>query len=328
MTKALVCREHGLPDKLDLTADWQLPELGASDVLVHVHAAGLNFPDVLIIQGKYQMQPDLPFVPGGECAGVVEAVGSAVTRWKVGDEVINTAGAGSFSEAIVANEHALMPKPKALSMVEAAGIGITYFTSYHALVQRAKLQAGETLLVLGAAGGVGSTAVELGKALGAKVIAAASSDEKLELCKQLGADEVINYSTEDLKTRLKELTGGRGVDVVYDPVGGDFSEVAIRSMAWKGRFLVVGFASGPIPKVPLNLTLLKGCEIVGVFWGRFVGEEPEAHQQNIATLWQWFEEGKIKPVVTDIFPIEEYQAGYAAMMERRAKGKVIFTFDS
>ena len=328
MTKALVCREHGLPDKLDLTADWQLPELGASDVLVRVHAAGLNFPDVLIIQGKYQMQPDLPFVPGGECAGVVEAVGSAVTRWKVGDEVINTAGAGSFSEAIVANEHALMPKPKALSMVEAAGIGITYFTSYHALVQRAKLQAGETLLVLGAAGGVGSTAVELGKALGAKVIAAASSDEKLELCKQLGADEVINYSTEDLKTRLKELTGGRGVDVVYDPVGGDFSEVAIRSMAWKGRFLVVGFASGPIPKVPLNLTLLKGCEIVGVFWGRFVGEEPEAHQQNIATLWQWFEEGKIKPVVTDIFPIEEYQAGYTAMMERRAKGKVIFTFDS
>jgi len=328
MTKALVCREHGLPDKLDLTADWQLPELGASDVLVRVHAASLNFPDVLIIQGKYQMQPDLPFVPGAECAGVVEAVGSEVTRWKVGDEVINTAGVGSFSEAIVTNQHALMPKPKALSMVEAAGIGITYFTSYHALVQRAKLQAGETLLVLGAAGGVGSTAVELGKALGAKVIAAASSDEKLELCKQLGADEVINYSTEDLKTRLKELTGGRGVDVVYDPVGGDFSEVAIRSMAWKGRFLVIGFASGPTPKIPLNLALLKGCEIVGVFWGRFVGEEPEANKQNIATLWQWFEEGKIKPVVTDVFPIEEYQAGYAAMMERRAKGKVVFTFDA
>jgi len=327
MTKALVCREHGLPETLDLTADWVLPELGDHDVRIRVCAAGLNFPDVLIIQGKYQMQPDLPFVPGGECAGVVEAVGAAVTRWQIGDEVIHASGAGSFSEAIVANEHTFMSKPKALSMVEAAGIGITYFTSYHALVQRAQLQPGETLLVLGAAGGVGSTAVELGKALGAKVIAAASSDEKLELCKQLGADEVINYGTEDLKGRLKTLTGGRGVDVVYDPFGGDFSEIAVRSMAWKGRFLVVGFANGPIPSIALNLTLLKGCQIVGVFWGRFVGEEPEVHQQNIATLWQWFEEGKIKPVVTDIFPIEEYHRGYAAMMERRAKGKVIFTFD-
>ncbi|MEK9542258.1 MAG: NADPH:quinone oxidoreductase family protein, partial [Luminiphilus sp.] len=204
--------------------------------------------------------------------------------------------------------------------------GITYFTSYYALVQRANIQPGETLLVLGAAGGVGSTAVELGKALGARVIAAASSDEKLELCRELGADEVINYVTEDLKARLKELTGGRGVDVVYDPVGGDFSEVAIRSMAWEGRFLVIGFANGPIPKIPLNLTLLKGCQIVGVFWGRFMSEQPEDHMANVKTLWEWFESGKIKPVVTDVFPIAEYEAGYAAMMERRAKGKVIFTF--
>ncbi len=327
MAKALVCREHGLPDKLELVDDWAVPELGPSDVLIRVKAAGLNFPDVLIIQGRYQFQPELPFVPGGECAGVVEAVGSGVTRFKVGDEVLHMGGSGGFSAQVVANEHALIGKPAALTMTEAAGVSMTYFTSYHALVQRAQIQPGETLLVLGAAGGVGSTAVELGKALGAKVIAAASSDEKLELCKQLGADEVINYSNEDLKTRVKELTEGRGVDVVYDPVGGDFSEAAIRGMAWNGRFLVVGFASGPIPKIPLNLTLLKGCSIVGVFWGRFIAEEPEAQQANADMLWQWFEEGKIKPVVTDVFPIEEYAAGYSAMMERRARGKVIFTFE-
>lgn len=326
MATALVCREHGLPEKLDLTTDWPVPELGANEVRLRVHAAGLNFPDVLIIQGKYQFQPDLPFVPGGECAGVVEEVGSAVTRWKVGDEVVQMGIAGGFCDTLVVNEMSLLPKPSALSMTEAAGIGITYFTSYYALVQRAAIQPGETLLVLGAAGGVGSTAVELGKALGAKVIAAASSDEKLELCKSLGADEVINYSTEDLKTRVKELTGGQGVDVVYDPVGGDFSEAALRCMAWEGRFLVIGFANGPIPSIPLNLTLLKGCQIVGVFWGRFMSEQPEVHQRNVKTLWEWFESGKIKPVVTDVFPIAEYEAGYAAMMERRAKGKVIFTF--
>jgi len=327
MSRALLCREHGLPDKLDLVSDWPIADIGDQEVLIRVKAAGLNFPDVLIIQGKYQFQPDLPFIPGGECAGVVEAVGAKVTRWKVGDEVVQMGGHGSFCEHMVVNEAALLPKPKALSMLEAAGIGITYFTSYHALVQRAQLKAGETLLVLGAAGGVGSTAVELGKALGARVIAAASSDEKLELCKQLGADEVINYSTESLKDRIKELTGGKGVDVAYDPVGGDFSETVVRSMAWNGRFLVIGFANGEIPKVPLNLTLLKGCAVLGVFWGRFIGEEPEVHQANVATLWEWFEAGKIKPVVTDVFPLEAYEDGYAAMMERRARGKVIFTVD-
>lgn len=328
MAKALVCREHGLPDKLDLVDDWAVPELGPNDVLIRVRAAGLNFPDVLIIQGKYQFQPDLPFVPGGECAGVVEAVGADVTKFREGDEVLHMGGSGGFCDQVVANENALIGKPPSLTMTEAAGVSMTYFTSYHALVQRANIQPGETLLVLGAAGGVGSTAVELGKALGAKVIAAASSDEKLELCKQLGADDVINYANEDLKARIKALTDGRGVDVVYDPVGGDFSEVAIRGMSWNGRFLVVGFASGPIPKIPLNLALLKGCSIVGVFWGRFITEEPAAQQANAETLWQWFEEGKIKPVVTDVFPIEEYAAGYSAMMERRARGKVIFTFDS
>jgi len=324
--KAVVCREHGLPDRLDLVNDWPSPVLGDNDVRIRVKAAGLNFPDVLIIQGKYQFQPELPFIPGGECAGVVDEVGAAVTRWKVGDEVIHSGGSGSFCEEIVANELAVLPKPPALSFEAAAGITITYLTSYHALVQRANIQPGETLLVLGAAGGVGSTAVELGKALGATVIAAASSDDKLELCTQLGADHVINYSNESLKDRVKELTGGAGVDVVYDPVGGDFSELAVRSMGWKGRYLVIGFASGPIPSIPLNLTLLKGCSIVGVFWGRFTMEENEVHLANIETLWQWFEEGKIKPVITDLFPIEEYEGAYAAMMERRAKGKVILTF--
>jgi len=324
--KAVVCREHGLPDRLDLVDDWPSPELGDNDVRIRVKAAGLNFPDVLIIQGKYQFQPELPFIPGGECAGVVEEVGAAVTRWKVGDEVIHSGGSGSFCEEIVANELAVLPKPPALSFEAAAGITITYLTSYHALVQRANIQPGETLLVLGAAGGVGSTAVELGKALGATVIAAASSDDKLALCKELGADHTINYSTESVKDRVKELTGGRGVDVVYDPVGGDFSEPAVRSMGWNGRYLVIGFASGPIPSIPLNLTLLKGCSIVGVFWGRFTMEETEVHLANIDTLWQWFEEGKIKPVITDLFPIEEYEGAYAAMMERRAKGKVILTF--
>ena len=324
--KAVVCREHGLPDRLDLVDDWPWPEMGDNDVRIRVKAAGLNFPDVLIIQGKYQVQPELPFIPGGECAGVVEEVGAAVTRWKVGDEVIHSGGSGSFCEEIVANELAVLPKPPALSFEAAAGITITYLTSYHALVQRANIQPGETLLVLGAAGGVGSAAVELGKALGATVIAAASSDDKLALCTELGADRVINYSNESLKDRVKELTGGAGVDVVYDPVGGDFSEPAVRSMGWNGRYLVIGFASGPIPSIPLNLTLLKGCSIVGVFWGRFTMEEPEAHLANIDTLWQWFEEGKIKPVITDLFPIEEYEGAYAAMMERRAKGKVILTF--
>ena len=323
--KAVVCREHGLPDRLDLVDDWPSPEMGDNDVRIRVKAAGLNFPDVLIIQGKYQFQPELPFIPGGECAGVVEAVGAGVTRWKVGDEVIHSGGSGSFCEEIVANELAVLPKPPSLSFEAAAGITITYLTSYHALVQRANIQPGETLLVLGAAGGVGSTAVELGKALGATVIAAASSDDKLALCTELGADQVINYSNESLKDRVKELTGGAGVDVVYDPVGGDFSEPAVRSMGWKGRYLVIGFASGPIPSIPLNLTLLKGCSIVGVFWGRFTMEETEVHLANIDTLWQWFEEGKIKPVITDLFPIEEYEAAYAAMMERRAKGKVILT---
>lgn len=323
--KAVVCSEHGLPDKLALVDDWAEPELGENDVLIDVKAAGLNFPDVLIIQGKYQSQPDLPFVPGNECSGVVAAVGAAVTRFKPGDKVISAAGTGAFCQRIAANENAILPMPEGLSFEQAAGVSITYFTSYHALKQRANIQPGETMLVLGAAGGVGTTAIELGKLMGAKVIAAASSDEKLELCKQLGADEVINYSTTSLKDAVKELTGGKGVDVVYDPVGGDYAEPAIRSMAWNGRYLVIGFASGPIPKIPLNLTLLKGCSIVGVFWGRFIGEEPKVHLQNIAELWELFATGKLNPVVTDVFSLEQYEEAYSCMIERRARGKVIIT---
>ena len=323
--KAVVCKEHGLADKLELVNDWPEPTVGDHDVLIQVKAAGLNFPDVLMIQGKYQMQPEMPFVPGGECAGDVIAVGPAVTRFNVGDKVVCMGGSGAFTEQLAIHELAVYPMPEGLSYEQAAGVGITYFTSYYALKQRGALQAGETLLVLGAAGGVGVTAIELGKLMGAKVIAAASSDEKLELCKQLGADEVINYNTTDLKAAIKELTGGRGVDVVYDPVGGDYAEPAIRGMAWKGRYLVIGFASGPIPKIPLNLTLLKGCSLVGVFWGRFSAEEPQEHVNNINELWALFAEGKLKPVVTDVFPLAQYEDAFNCMIERRARGKVILT---
>ena len=324
--KALICKEHGLADKLELAQDWPNPELGDNDVLINVKAAGLNFPDVLIIQGKYQIQPEMPFIPGGECSGEVAAVGSAVTRFKVGDKVLSMGASGAFCEQIAANESAVFPMPEGLTFEQAAGVSITYFTSYYALKQRAKLQANETLLGLGAAGGVGTTAIELGKLMGAKVIAAASSAEKLELCKSLGADEVINYSEESLKDRIKELTGGKGVDVVYDPVGGDYSEPAIRGMAWNGRYLVIGFASGPIPKIPLNLTLLKGCSLVGVFWGRFAGEEPAENLKNIEELWALFASGKISPVVTDSFSIDQYEDAFNCLIERRARGKVIMNF--
>ena len=327
--RAVVCPEHGSGngEKLVLRTDWPVPELGDNDVLVNIKAAGLNFPDVLMIQGKYQFQPDMPFVVGSEAAGVVEAVGSAVTRYSPGDEVV--AMRGGFCEQAVCEAERVLPKPDSLSFEEAAGSAVTYFTSYHALKQRAQLKEGETLLVLGAAGGVGTTAVELGKLMGAKVIAAASSDEKLEVCKQLGADEAINYTevgVDGLKDTIKALTGGRGVDVAYDPVGGDFSEQVIRSMAWKGRYLVIGFASGPIPKIPLNLALLKGCSIVGVFWGRFSVEEPEVGLQNMKEIRELFEAGKLKPVVTDCFPVEQFREAFLCMTERRARGKVIVTF--
>lgn len=322
--KAVVCSEHGLPDKLSLVTDWPEPEVGEHDVLIDVKAAGLNFPDVLMIQGKYQSQPPLPFVPGSEVAGVVSAVGAGVTRHKVGDKVIAIAGLG-FCERVVVNELGVFPMPGALSFEQAAGVCITYLTTYHAFKQRAQLKAGERLLVLGAAGGVGTSAVELGKLMGAHVTACASTDEKLEICKKLGADEVINYTGIDLKATLKEASGGKGYDVIYDPVGGDYSEAAIRNLAWNGRFLVIGFASGPIPSIPLNLALLKGASLVGVFWGRFMGEEPQANMQNIKELWDYFGSGKLSPLVTDCYPLEDYEDAFNCMLERRARGKVIIT---
>lgn len=321
--KAVVCKELGTAEKLVYEGNWPDPECGPGLVLVDIKAAGLNFPDVLIIQGKYQFQPEMPFIPGGECAGVVAAVGEGVTHVKPGDSVIGMIQTGGFATRVAAPAHSVFPMPPGLSYEQAAGVSMTYFTSHHALKQRANLQPGETLLVMGAAGGVGSTAIELGKWMGAKVIAAASSDEKLEFCKQLGADEVINYSKEDLKTVLKEMTGGKGVDVVYDPVGGDYAEPALRNMAWNGRYLVIGFASGPIPKIPLNLALLKGCSIMGVFWGRFVGEEPKVHLENVAELWNLFENKVLNPQVTESFALSDYQAAYDCMTERRARGKVI-----
>lgn len=326
--RAVVCEKLGQAEDLVLKSDWVTPELGPQDVLIEVKAAALNFPDVLIIQGKYQMKPELPFVPGGECAGIVLAVGSEVDTLKAGDDVISMGVAGAFCERVVVPALTVLPMPKGLDYRQASGVGITYFTSYYALKQRANIQPGETLLVLGAGGGVGITAVELGKAMGAKVIAAASSEEKLALARDKGADEVINYSERPLKQAIKELTDGRGVDVVYDPVGGDYTEQALRGMAWKGRYLVIGFANGPIPKVPINLTLLKGCSIVGVFWGAFSAYEPEVQKSNVAELWQMFDSGSLSPVVTDVYPMEQYAKAFNCLANRQARGKVVLDMTS
>ena len=320
--RAIVCKELGPANKL-VIEDLEAAALGANDIQVAVKAGGLNFPDTLIIEGKYQTKPDLPFVPGGECAGVVEAIGDAVTMHKIGDSVVTSGAYGMFQEQVTVNENAAFPMPSNLDYGQAAGVSLTYMTSYYALKQRAQLKAGETLLVLGAAGGVGITAVEIGKMMGARVIAAASSEEKLEVARQAGADECINYNEQPLKETIKELTGGAGVNVIYDPVGGDYSEQALRGMAWNGRFLVIGFASGPIPKIPLNLTLLKGCSVVGVFWGAFAGIEPQENQQNLKEIWQAFEEGKLKPLITDRFAFEDFEQAFNCLTERRARGKVI-----
>jgi NADPH2:quinone reductase len=325
--RALMCQELGPVEKLVLSNDVVTPQVGDGEVLIRVKAAGLNFPDTLIIEGKYQTKPDLPFVPGGECAGVIAAVGGNVTKFKVGDKVISMNTHGALRDELLIQQDSVMPMPQGLSFTEAAGVGMTYFTSYYALKQRGELKAGETVLVLGAGGGVGIAAVELAKSMGATVIAAASSKEKLALAKSKGADHLINYTEKPIKDAVKEITGGRGVDIVYDPVGGDFSESALRSMAWKGRFLVIGFASGPIPKIPLNLTLLKGCSIVGVFWGAFSMFEPKVQAANMAELWAMFADGKLKPVVTDIFPFSEYESAFNCLTGRKARGKVIITME-
>ncbi|SHG00133.1 NADPH2:quinone reductase [Microbulbifer donghaiensis] len=322
--RALICEEYGSAELL-IIAERELPELQSDEVCIDVRAAGINFPDALIIAGKYQVRPPLPFVPGGECAGVISAVGDKVKNFKVGDRVIAMPGMAAFAEQVHVKEHLLVPMPDKLSFEQAAGFCITYATSYYALKQRAAIKDGETLVVLGAAGGVGVTAIQLGKAMGARVIACASTDEKLEFCKRAGADELINYSKENLKERIKELTEGRGADVIYDPVGGDFTEEAYRSIAWSGRYLVIGFASGDIPKLPMNLPLLKAGDIMGIFWGSWAQRDPQANLQNFAELLQMVEEGKLDPLTTEVYPFEEYIQAFAAITERRARGKVIFT---
>lgn len=319
--KAVMCKEHGPEEKLVLE---DVPALTPADneVLVDMHAAGLNFPDVLQIRGKYQFQPPLPHGVCNEGAGIVAAVGAKVTSVKEGDRVI-AVGSGSLAEQMLAHESMVIPMPDIMDFRTGAAFTTTYGTSYHALKQRAQIQPGETLLVLGAGGGVGTSAVELGKAMGATVIAAASTDEKLAIAKDLGADHLINYSEGSLKDKVKELTGGKGVDVVYDPVGGDFSEQALRATAWRGRFLVIGFAAGDIPKIPLNLTLLKGCSVVGVFWGAFTQVEPEENAKNIQEMMQLIVAGKIKPLINDVFKLEQYVEAFNCLSERRARGKVI-----
>ncbi len=319
--RAILCKELGPANTLVID-DIPSPEPGKGQVKVRVKAAGLNFPDTLIIEGKYQIKPELPFSPGGEMAGEVLAVGEGVQRFQAGQRVMGLTGYGAFAEEILVPENQLIPVPDGMNDHTAAAFSMVYGTSYHALKQRANIQPGETLLVLGASGGVGLAAVELGKAMGATVIAAASSAEKLAVAKEAGADDLINYAEEDLKDALKQRYP-KGVDVIYDPVGDKFTEAAIRNMAWNGRLLIVGFAAGDIPKIPANLALLKGCSIVGVFWGAFTQQEPKVNMQNIMELFQLFGQGKLKPRISQVFKFEEYEQALAALTSRTAKGKVV-----
>jgi NADPH2:quinone reductase len=320
--KAVLCKQHGLPETL-VVEDVPSPVPGPKQVLISVKACGVNFPDTLIIQNLYQFKPALPFSPGGELAGVVKAVGEGVKHVQPGQPVLAFTGWGGFAEEVLADAKQVVPLPPGLDMAVAAAFMMTYGTSYHALKDRAQLQAGETLLVLGAAGGVGLAAIELGKKLGARVIAAASTAEKLAVCREHGADELINYEGEDLRERLKEITDGKGVDVIYDPVGGKYAELALRGIGWKGRYLVVGFAAGDIPKIPLNLPLLKGCAILGVFWGDFAAREPQANMANGMQLFQWLMQGGLKPHISAKYPLEQAPEALRALMERRVTGKVV-----
>ncbi len=319
--RALVCREYGPPESL-VIEEHDDPVPGQSQVLVDIEAAGINFPDVLVIAGKYQVKIPTPFVPGNEAAGVVSAVGTGVTQFAVGDKVIINTTCGAFAEKCVADVHATAPLPEDLSFEQGAGFSVTYGTSYHALKQSANLQPGETVLVLGAAGGVGITAVEIAKAMGARVIAAASSVEKLEFARSAGADELINYSEVPLKETVKELTSGNGADVVYDPVGGELADQAFRATAWHGRYLVIGFASGDIPKFPANIALLKEASIIGVWWGTWATKNPKLQIRNMQEIAQLIMEGVLTPRVTESYSLDDYGDAFKAITERRARGKV------
>ncbi|MGE8386193.1 MAG: NADPH:quinone oxidoreductase family protein [Pseudomonas putida] len=320
--KAVLCKTLG-PARDLVLEDVASPLPKKNEILLDVQAAGVNFPDTLIIEGKYQFQPPLPFSPGGEAAGVVAAVGEKAGAFKVGDRVMALTGWGAFAEQVAVPFYNVMPIPASMDYTTAAAFGMTYGTSMHALRQRGHLQAGETLLVLGASGGVGLAAVEIGKAMGARVIAAASSAEKLAVAKAAGADELIDYSQGSLREEIKRLTGGQGVDVIYDPVGGELFEQAVRGLAWNGRLLVVGFASGSIPQLATNLVLLKGAAVLGVFWGAFAQRQPEDNAANFKQLFAWHAEGKLKPLVSQTYPLAEAGSAIEKLGQRQAVGKLV-----
>ncbi|MCF8150035.1 MAG: NADPH:quinone oxidoreductase family protein [Sulfuritalea sp.] len=320
--KSLICEAFGPIDSL-VVKDVPSPVPGPQQVLIEVRAAAVNFPDALMVQGLYQVKPELPFTPGAEISGIVKAVGAEVKRVKPGDRVIAMVGQGGFAEECLADEARVMPLPPDMDFEAGAALVLTYGTSLHGLKDRGHLQAGETLVVLGAAGGVGIAAIEIGKAMGARVIAAASSDEKLALCRKVGADETVNYSTENLKDRINAHTAGKGADLVYDPVGGPYTEAALRALAWRGRLLVIGFAAGDIPKIPLNLALLKERAIVGVYWGDAVKHDPAAHLANLRQLKDWLAAGTIRPVVSARFPLAAAAEAIAKIANREAMGKIV-----
>ncbi|MCO7543616.1 NADPH:quinone oxidoreductase family protein [Stutzerimonas nitrititolerans] len=321
--KAVLCKAFGPAENL-VVEDLDSPQIKKGEVLLDVHAAGVNFPDTLIIEGKYQFKPPFPFSPGGEAAGVVAAVGEKISHLKVGDRVMALTGWGSFAEQVAVSGQNVLPIPTEMDFTTAAAFSMTYGTSMHALKQRANLQPGETLLVLGASGGVGLAAVEIGKAIGARVIAAASTNEKLEIARKAGANELINYSEASLRERLKELTDGQGVDVIYDPVGGKLFEEAFRSIAWNGRMLVVGFAAGgEIPALPANLPLLKGASLIGVFWGAFAQRQPQDNAANFKQLFAWYAEGKLRPLVSQTFALEQAAEAIDTLGKRKAVGKLV-----
>jgi NADPH:quinone reductase len=324
--KAILCREFGPPERLDY-ADVEELTPGADQIVLSVKACAVNFPDTLIIQGKYQYQPPMPFSPGTDVAGVVKAVGPGVQTPRPGDRVFGLVPHGGYAEEVVMPAAAAMPIPDGVGFATAAALQLTYGTAYHALVDRARIQPGETLLVLGAAGGVGLATIEVGIALGARVIAAASSPEKLAVCREVGADEVIDYATENLRDRLKALTGAAGVNVALDPVGGPFAEPVLRSMAWGGRYLVVGFTAGEIPRIPLNLPLLKGCSIVGVFYGSLLAHEPALAQANQRELAAWLQQGRIKPHVSATYPLRDAALALNDIAARRAIGKIVLVME-
>lgn len=320
--KAIVCKAWGLPETLVIEEQADLVP-AAGEIVIDIMAAGVNFPDVLIIQNKYQFKPELPFTPGNELAGTVHAVGAGVSAYKVGDKVFAFVPQGAFAQQVKVTADAVLPMAAGMDFETAAAITLTYGTSHHAVVDRAQLKAGETMLVLGAAGGVGLAAIEIGKALGARVIAAASTAEKLAVCKEHGADVLINYTTEDLREAIKAATNGKGPDVVYDPVGGSYTEPAFRSIAWRGRYLVIGFANGDIPKLPLNLPLLKGASLVGVFWGDFARREPAHNLAAMQELMRWLAEGKIKPHISARYALADTPQALIDMASRKVTGKIV-----